>query len=187
MSRETHDDLGPCCVCGKSGPMVRNIIMIDKKCPTPGKGWGCLQCGLSSDGAVAVKCDDCLNSKAKWACKGYPGKDGRVPIEQLEGVHEHDMSKHPEAQRRTTLRCCKLCGCTDERGCEGGCYWVLPDVCSRCAIEQLVHAGIDPGPLLAGAEWMIYSSGGEDLPVDLTFDEVPALQQPPLWRPGDPL
>jgi hypothetical protein len=27
---------------------------------------------------------------------------------------------------------CKRCGCTDQRACEGGCQWVLPDLCSAC-------------------------------------------------------
>lgn len=28
---------------------------------------------------------------------------------------------------------CRVCGCTDERACPGGCEWVEPDLCSRCA------------------------------------------------------
>jgi len=30
---------------------------------------------------------------------------------------------------------CTRCGCTEERACQGGCYWVDPDrtLCSRCA------------------------------------------------------
>lgn len=27
---------------------------------------------------------------------------------------------------------CRVCGCTDERACEGGCRWVDIDLCSRC-------------------------------------------------------
>jgi hypothetical protein len=25
---------------------------------------------------------------------------------------------------------CRICGCTDHRACEGGCWWVEPDLCS---------------------------------------------------------
>jgi len=32
-----------------------------------------------------------------------------------------------------TTYVCKHCGCTDEKACPGGCYWVMPNVCSRCA------------------------------------------------------
>ncbi|MEG0943251.1 MAG: hypothetical protein RSF86_06435 [Angelakisella sp.] len=28
---------------------------------------------------------------------------------------------------------CRVCGCTDDHACPGGCYWVAPDLCSRCA------------------------------------------------------
>jgi hypothetical protein len=31
---------------------------------------------------------------------------------------------------------CRGCGCTDEVACEGGCIWVEPDLCSRCAISD---------------------------------------------------
>lgn len=30
---------------------------------------------------------------------------------------------------------CRVCGCTDERACPGGCTWVEPDLCSRCTGE----------------------------------------------------
>src|SRR5213082_59140 len=27
---------------------------------------------------------------------------------------------------------CRVCGCTDERACAGGCIWAEPNLCSRC-------------------------------------------------------
>ena len=33
-------------------------------------------------------------------------------------------------------RVCKVCGCTDYRGCDGGCYWVEHDLCSKCTVED---------------------------------------------------
>lgn len=27
---------------------------------------------------------------------------------------------------------CRVCGCTDDEGCVGGCEWVEVDLCSRC-------------------------------------------------------
>jgi hypothetical protein len=30
------------------------------------------------------------------------------------------------------VRACRECGCTDEFGCDGGCWWVGPDLCSSC-------------------------------------------------------
>ena len=32
-----------------------------------------------------------------------------------------------------SVRRCRVCGCTDDRACEGGCYWIEADLCSRCA------------------------------------------------------
>lgn len=28
---------------------------------------------------------------------------------------------------------CVVCGCSDTRACPGGCFWVAPGLCSRCA------------------------------------------------------
>lgn len=27
---------------------------------------------------------------------------------------------------------CRICGCTENNACMGGCYWVQPDLCSSC-------------------------------------------------------
>lgn len=42
---------------------------------------------------------------------------------------------------------CRVCGCTDERACEGGCWWVEDDLCSSCVrpavleeVQALVNA-----------------------------------------------
>jgi hypothetical protein len=37
---------------------------------------------------------------------------------------------------------CLLCGCTDERACEGGCYWVAPGLCSRCVALATTERGL---------------------------------------------
>jgi hypothetical protein len=99
--------LGSCCVCGRCSPEVNvwTILSLHKKSPTPGRGWGCVQCGLAADGATAVVCDVCFDrlgqsvvGALRFACKGYPGSDGRVPIEELQGEHEHDLVFHPELE-----------------------------------------------------------------------------------------
>lgn len=38
----------------------------------------------------------------------------------------------------TEERECRVCGCTDVDGCEGGCYWVEDDLCSNCVVTQHV-------------------------------------------------
>ena len=34
------------------------------------------------------------------------------------------------------VRSCRVCGCTDNRACAGGCCWVEYDLCSACAEED---------------------------------------------------
>ena len=31
---------------------------------------------------------------------------------------------------------CRVCGCTDEHACPGGCVWAEPNLCSRCARKR---------------------------------------------------
>jgi hypothetical protein len=99
--REETPDLGSCCCCGKTGPSVRNVMMLKVKAPVAGRGWGCFVCGLPSDGAVAVLCDECLGDKPegsqpdiKFACIGYPQENQRVPLDQLTEPFDHIISRH---------------------------------------------------------------------------------------------
>lgn len=95
-------NLGSCCGCGASGPQVRNILMLDRRAPEPGTGWGCLECDLPCDGAIAVLCDKCIlaipiGHSPKFACCGFPYENRRMPYDQLDKEEfNHDRSKHPE-------------------------------------------------------------------------------------------
>ena len=51
---------------------------------------------------------------------------------------------------------CRVCGCTDDRACDGGCWWVQPDLCSACVgrLEpdeahkvRAAALGLEPGHL----------------------------------------
>lgn len=33
-------------------------------------------------------------------------------------------------------RACRVCGCTEDNACEGGCSWVEEDLCSACADDE---------------------------------------------------
>lgn len=91
----SDDGLGPCCACG-GADNIRNVMMLHKRAPVPGTGWGCIVCGLPLDGAVAVLCDHCIETQAPitQACVGYPGAGLRVSIETLVGEFDHDEAKH---------------------------------------------------------------------------------------------
>lgn len=101
-SQTTCDSLG-CCGCGQSIVTRLNVVMLDHKAAIAGTGWGCVQCGLPTDGAYAILCDLCAEAdpivgSIREAVVGYPRGGGREPIEVTNARprHEHDMSKHPE-------------------------------------------------------------------------------------------
>lgn len=43
-----------------------------------------------------------------------------------------------QAQWIKLNRQCRICGCTDEEACPGGCSWSQPEICSTCARRQAV-------------------------------------------------
>jgi hypothetical protein len=96
-------DLGPCCGCERSGPevRVRHILMLDRRGPVPGHGWGCFVCGLPADGATAVLCDPCAENyredatTLRFVCNGWP-QEGRVAIAELPDGQPfvHDPAPH---------------------------------------------------------------------------------------------
>lgn len=95
-----------CCACGQSKTAL-NLITLHQKAPTPGKGWGCAQCHLPSDGAIAAICDGCLRARAplRFVFDGYV-LDGKViPIEELPNIpHNHNEALHPELEKKVKGR-----------------------------------------------------------------------------------
>ena len=41
------------------------------------------------------------------------------------------------ASRRSQGPACRVCGCTEDRACPGGCEWVEADLCSACGAADL--------------------------------------------------
>ena len=88
---------------------------------------------------------------------------------------------------------CRECRCTDRHACEGGCFWVLSDLCSRCVLNALAEAGQGLGPedqrQLAGELLCLVESLDPMVGV-VDGGATPGFQdefdQPRLWRPGDP-
>ncbi len=56
----------------------------------------------------------------------YFDQDLAAAVEQAAG---QQLFPRPTLLRQT----CVGCGCTDDRACPGGCWWVGPNLCSRCA------------------------------------------------------
>lgn len=98
MSRSDLD-LGLCCSC-RGVENVRNIIMLHQLAPIAGTGWGCFECDLPANGAIAVICDSCLeaNKEIVDVCLGNSASRNRVSLKSLSAkTFDHDYFKHPEA------------------------------------------------------------------------------------------
>lgn len=79
-----------------------------------------------------------------WACSGCDA----VWTFSEDGPKEHNMRYCPQCGRPIVkvveyrdpyedVPRCRVCGCTEDEPCEGGCYWVedpegLGELCSRC-------------------------------------------------------
>jgi hypothetical protein len=95
---EDECNLGQCCGCHGT-KNVRTVVMMHKRGPVPGTGWGCVVCGLPADGAISVICDSCVEAQVEITevCCGYAKDNRRVPIRNLSPEpFDHDMRKHAE-------------------------------------------------------------------------------------------
>ncbi len=57
---------------------------------------------------------------------------------------------HEEDEPLFDVNTCRVCGCTDDNACLGGCWWVEPDLCSRCAEVDTQETVPDPVHALMG-------------------------------------
>lgn len=96
-----------CCKCERSDVPVRTIVQFQFEAPEGFQGWGCVQCGAPSRGAVAVVCDGCADTmksgeEVRFICGGkYMGDDVLVPLQGYERrPFGCDLSKHPEVTRQ---------------------------------------------------------------------------------------
>ena len=71
---EDDCNFGQCCACHGT-KNVRTVVMLHRRGPVPGTGWGCVVCDLPLDGAISVVCDSCrlsvMQSLAIPAKHGY--------------------------------------------------------------------------------------------------------------------
>lgn len=141
--RPDTPDLGPCCLC--EAPNATVLLLLTARSPIPGHGWGCFTCGLDSNGASAVICERCaqpyeqgekgsIEEDLRWACRGYPGIEGRIPFDALRGEHQHVRHRHPELEQAAPLHPLPTdtpwpTHIEEGRGC----------LCSRC--HKTIHEG----------------------------------------------
>lgn len=74
------------------------MVALQKRASVPGTGWGCVVCGLSANGALAVLCDICVSQKPlpgiKFAIDGYARNKARISLSLLEQDFLHDERLH---------------------------------------------------------------------------------------------
>lgn len=90
-----------------------------------GNLYTCLRCGLTRQS---------VPSGRGWKKEfGHPPRPG--------GKRRFSYGRTPPCPYTLTAprpisRACRACGCTEERACPGGCYWIEDDLCSACARSQ---------------------------------------------------
>jgi hypothetical protein len=59
--------------------------------------------------------------------------------ERLELAAAEARTIRPDGKIVMTDAVCRVCGCSDERACPGGCVWAEPNLCSRCALGRRIR------------------------------------------------
>jgi hypothetical protein len=102
-------DMGACCAC-EGTENVRNVIQLSLLAPKPDTGWGCVTCHIRCDGALAVMCDECMDTHAEilFAVDGYVCNKKRIKIDELNIPFGHDMRYHKEHFEKDVQRDAEL-------------------------------------------------------------------------------
>ena len=144
LGRIDFDSIGPAAaqldwviVGGESGPRARAcevdwIRSIVRQCRNAGVPCFVKQLGAHPQIAgVDVQFDEATNS---WLAGRLQDKKGGEPSEWPRGLCVREFPRF-DADGGV----CRVCGCTDEWGCDGGCCWVNAEhtLCSECAEETV--------------------------------------------------
>lgn len=71
---------------------------------------------------------------AEFVHKGLPAALDKLAEYESTGLQPGQvMALVEEDEPLFIANTCRVCGCTDDMACPGGCWWVEPDLCSRCA------------------------------------------------------
>jgi len=105
---------------------VIHLKVISMRRSSPGRWW--LQCDditpLPGAEPTGYVCRGCISVEVAADDGGLP--QGWVKKE----FPERTFFLCPECQEDVQI--CRVCGCSNEDPCEGGCYWVKEDLCSAC-------------------------------------------------------
>lgn len=66
-----------------------------------------------------------------------PGDDVLEVQKYLEDLMVEGVQRYSRVEDPAGGGTCRACCCTDDHACEGGCFWVEDDLCSRCAAIEI--------------------------------------------------
>jgi hypothetical protein len=101
--------------------------------------------------------------------------------------HVTELRDYAENLRRqTSVRSCRVCGCTDETACFPPCSWVAPDLCSACSAVAGREVSYEARLVLAAIEDDVRCATDDGVGADLILVATAAglLGQP---EPGTAL
>ena len=69
-----------------------------------------------------------------WLVPGIPEADDQgAAMDALLAWEPHFEDVLEDEKAKGEPERCRVCGCTDDCACPGGCHWVEPGLCSACA------------------------------------------------------
>jgi hypothetical protein len=86
-------------------------------------------------------------AQAEDAAAPHPFTEPVTPADiiQLARLKADELAS--EATSLEVLPACRVCGCTEDRPCDGGCHWVadpqMGELCSRCVNAVLLVTAVD--------------------------------------------
>jgi predicted RNA-binding Zn-ribbon protein involved in translation (DUF1610 family) len=119
--------------------LIESLRPLQENPPADGYTFPCPRCGhyrmdrnpvrnaLSRRADVYI----CSTCGTEEAILDMLGKEP-LPLNQWAMVLGFDNEEEDEGYQDDEQRC-RVCGCTWDNACEGGCYWIEDDLCSKCA------------------------------------------------------
>lgn len=101
---------------------------------------------IDGDSKIFVGPVPSTEDNPKWAIiRSWPMPDGsKVYLPLITALTSFDSAQHSlnalaheKGWQPLDEQRCRVCGCTDERACPGGCWWIENDLCSNCAKEAI--------------------------------------------------
>lgn len=85
---------------------------------------------------VTPACDGALASEKRCCASCEKAKkndcNSAQPCIKTKPERPADDALSFSFDEESVVKRCRVCGCTEDRACEGGCHWVEDDLCSAC-------------------------------------------------------